>query len=55
MELIISFLPLVSILIFLAIIVFVIYIIVTILKLMKQDNEYLKEIRDELRKNNSKY
>lgn len=43
----------IPILINLGILIFSIYIAVTILKLMKQKNEYLREIRDELRKNNS--
>lgn len=43
-----------SVLIWLAVPVFVIYVAITIINLMKQKNEYLMEIRDELRKNNFK-
>lgn len=39
-------------LIFIAPYVFVIYAILTSLNLMKQRNEYLKEIRNELKKSN---
>ncbi|WP_181161981.1 MULTISPECIES: hypothetical protein [Bacillaceae] len=48
-----SLLGLISILVYLGIIVFIIYVALTILKLMKQKNEYLKDIRDEIKKNNS--
>lgn len=33
---------------------FIIYSVVTVIKTMKQKNEILKEIRDELRKSNNK-
>ena len=48
-----SLFGLISILVYLGIIVFIIYVALTILKLMKQKNEYLKEIRDEIKKSNS--
>ncbi|MEH7180242.1 hypothetical protein [Neobacillus vireti] len=48
-----AFLGLIPILLYLGILVFAIYVVITILKLMKQRNEYLKEIRDEIKKNNS--
>lgn len=32
--------------------IFVIYMVITAVKLMRERNQYLKEIRDELRKNN---
>lgn len=39
-------------LIYLGFFIFVIYVLITALNLMKQRNEYLKEIRDELKKSN---
>jgi hypothetical protein len=48
-----SLFGLISILVYLGIIVFIIYAAITILKLMKQKNEYLKDIRDEIKKSNS--
>lgn len=48
-----SLFGLISILVYLGIIVFIIYVALSILKLMKQKNEYLKDIRDEIKKNNS--
>lgn len=48
----IAFLGIIPILINLGILIFAIYFAVTILKIFKQKNEYLKEIRDELKKNN---
>lgn len=48
-----SFMMILSQLIFFGIIFFAIYVVITILKLMKQKNEYLKEIRDELKKDKS--
>ncbi|WP_175354221.1 MULTISPECIES: hypothetical protein [unclassified Bacillus (in: firmicutes)] len=48
-----SLFGLISILVYLGIIVFIIYVALTILKLMKQKNEYLKDIRDEIKKSNS--
>ncbi len=48
-----AFLGIIPILIYLGILIFAIYVAITILKLMKQKNEYLKEIRDEIRKNNN--
>ncbi len=41
---------LVYLLFILGIFAFTIYVVITILNLMKQRNEYLKDIRDELRK-----
>jgi TM2 domain-containing membrane protein YozV len=38
-----------SVAIYLGTIIFAIYAVISILKLMKQKNEYLKDIRDELR------
>ncbi|MDR7071506.1 hypothetical protein [Fictibacillus barbaricus] len=49
-----SLFPLVGLLFYLAIPIFVVYVALTIIKLMKQKNEYLMEIRDELRKNSFK-
>ncbi|MFD1928774.1 hypothetical protein ACFSFY_12095 [Sporosarcina siberiensis] len=43
-----------NIFIYLGIIVFGIYFLLTILKLSKQRNEYLKHIREELKKSNDK-
>jgi heme exporter protein D len=40
-------------LISIAVPIFFIYVAITIMKLMKQKNEYLKDIRNELKKNNS--
>lgn len=45
----IAFIPL---LIYLGFFALVIYVIITSLNLMRQRNAYLKEIRDELKKNN---
>lgn len=45
-----SFMIILSQFIYLGGIIFSVYIALTILKLMKQKNEYLKEIRDELKK-----
>ena len=42
----------IPILIYLGFFVFVIYSIITCLKLMKERNDHLREIRDELRKSN---
>lgn len=44
------FLVIIPILIYSGIFVFAIYIVLTILNLMKQRNEYLKEIRDDIKK-----
>ncbi len=48
-----SLFALIPLLIYLGFFIFIVYVVVTILKLMRQKNEYLKEIRDELRINNS--
>ena len=42
----------INILIYLALIIFAIYVALTVLKLMKQKNEYLKDIRNEMKKMN---
>ena len=47
-----SFIAIIPILIYFGIFVFAIYVVLTILNLMKQRNEYLKEIRDEIKKSN---
>lgn len=44
----------VSILIYLGLFVFGIYVVITIIRLMKQRNDYLKDIREELKKSNNK-
>jgi len=44
----------VNILIYLAVAVFAIYVVITIITLMKQRNDYLKEISEELKKSNNK-
>lgn len=44
------FLAIIPILIYLGIFGFAIYVVLTILNLMKQRNEYLKEIRDDIKK-----
>lgn len=44
----------VNILIYLGIAVFGIYVVITIIRLMKQRNDYLKEIHEELKKSNNK-
>jgi hypothetical protein len=44
----------VNILIYIGIAVFGIYVVITIIRLMKQRNDYLMEIREELKKSNNK-
>lgn len=53
METMVSLLGLIPILIYIGIILFVIYAIAVGLRLMKEKNEYLKDIRDEMRKETS--
>jgi len=48
-----SLFALIPLLMYLGFFIFVVYVVFTFLKLMRQKNEYLREIRDELRKNNS--
>ncbi|WP_455675977.1 hypothetical protein [Pradoshia sp.] len=48
----IALLGFIPLLINLGILIFSVYVAVTIIKIMKQKNEYLREIRDEMRKNN---
>lgn len=43
-----------NMLIYLGLIVFAIYVVITIINLMKQRNDYLRDIRDELSKSNNK-
>ncbi len=50
---ILDFLGIIPIIIYLGILIFAIYVTSTFIKLMKQKNDYLKDIRDEIRKNNS--
>lgn len=45
-----SLFAIIPILIYLGLFIFVIYAIVTVLRLMKEKNAYLKDIRDEMRK-----
>ncbi|WP_201741251.1 hypothetical protein [Pradoshia eiseniae] len=47
-----TFVAIIPILINLGLLVFAIYVAINILNLMKQKNDYLKEIRDVIRKNN---
>ena len=47
-----ALLGLIPIFLYVGILIFAIYTVLTILKLMKQRNEYLKEIRDELKQSN---
>jgi heme exporter protein D len=47
------FFTLIPLLVYLAIIVLAIWIIVSLINFVKQRNEYLNDIRDELRKLNS--
>ncbi|QOS99287.1 hypothetical protein JNUCC42_00285 [Brevibacterium sp. JNUCC-42] len=49
-----AFFGMLNVLIYFGVIFFIIYSVVTVIKAMKQKNEILKEIRDELRKNNNK-
>ena len=49
---VLTFVGIIPILINLGLLVFAIYVAINILKLMKQKNDYLKEIRDVIRKNN---
>ncbi len=44
----------VNILIYIGIAVIGIYVVFTIIRLMKQRNDYLRDIRDELKKGNNK-
>jgi tellurite resistance protein TehA-like permease len=50
MSMLLTFIP---ILLYLAIFLFVLYIVLTIVRLMRERNQYLKDIRDELRKGNN--
>lgn len=47
-----AYLGLIPILINLGILIFSVYVAITALKLMKEKNGYLKEIRDEIKKSN---
>jgi len=49
-----SLFGMINIFIYLGIVIFGIYFLVTILKLSKQRNEYLKDIREELKRSNTK-
>ncbi|MDQ0270548.1 hypothetical protein [Cytobacillus purgationiresistens] len=48
-----AFFGLFNLLVYIGIFIFAIYVAVTIMKTSKQRNEFLKEIRDELRKHNN--
>lgn len=52
LEMFANFLRLIPFLLYLGFLLFVFYIIFMILNLMKQRNEYLKDIRDEIKKSN---
>ncbi|MGG1268373.1 hypothetical protein [Brevibacillus laterosporus] len=49
-----AFFGMLNVLIYFGVIFFIIYSVVTVIKTMKQKNEILKEIRDELKKSNNK-
>ena len=52
MDVFMSLFAIVPILIYLGLFFFVIYAIITVLRLMREKNVYLKDIRDEMRKGN---